>query len=48
MARPRGADGGDGIQMWRVAMNISNRQSRTAEKERSSSSGVGREADKLT
>jgi hypothetical protein len=31
MARPRVGDGGDGIQIWRVAANILNKQSRTAE-----------------
>jgi hypothetical protein len=30
MARPEVADGGDGLQIWRVAENILNRQSRTA------------------
>jgi hypothetical protein len=32
MARPRVADGGDGLQIWRVAANILNKQSRTADK----------------
>jgi len=32
MARPRVADGGDGLQIWRVAANKWNKQSRTAEK----------------
>jgi hypothetical protein len=31
MARPQGADGGDGLQTWRVAANILNKQSRTAD-----------------
>jgi hypothetical protein len=30
MARPRVADRGDGLQIWRVAVNILNKQSRTA------------------
>jgi hypothetical protein len=29
-ARPQVADGGDGLQIWRVAANILNKQSRTA------------------
>jgi hypothetical protein len=32
MARPQVADGGDGLQIWRVAANILNKQSRTAER----------------
>jgi hypothetical protein len=32
MARPQAADGGDGLQIWRVAANILNEQSRTAKK----------------
>jgi hypothetical protein len=31
MARPRVADGGDHLQIWRVAANILNKQSRTAD-----------------
>jgi hypothetical protein len=42
MARPQVADGGDGLQMWRVAANILNKQSRTADMAWSSSLGVGR------
>jgi hypothetical protein len=45
MARPQVADGGDGLQMWRVAANILNKQSRTADKGWSSSLGVGRGAN---
>ena len=30
MARPQVADRGDGLQEWRVAANIMNKQSRTA------------------
>jgi hypothetical protein len=32
MARPHVADGGDGLQIWKVAANILNKQSRTADK----------------
>jgi hypothetical protein len=32
MARPQVADGGDGLQIWRVAANILNKQSRTIDK----------------
>jgi hypothetical protein len=32
MARPQAADGGDSLQIWRVAANILNKQSRTADK----------------
>jgi len=42
MARPRFADGGDGLQIWKVAPNILNKQSGTADKEWSSDLGVGR------
>jgi hypothetical protein len=45
MARPQVADGGNGLEMWRVAANIFNKQSRTADKGRSSSLGVGRGAN---
>jgi hypothetical protein len=31
MARPQVADGGDHLQTWRVAANILNKQSRTAD-----------------
>jgi hypothetical protein len=41
MARPRVADGGGGLQIWRVAANISVKQSRTAHKGWSSSLGLG-------
>jgi hypothetical protein len=44
MARPQVADGGDGLQIWRVAANILNKQSRTADKGWSSSLGFGRGA----
>jgi hypothetical protein len=45
MARPQVADGGDGLQIWGVAANILNKQSRTADKGWSSSLGVGRGAN---
>jgi hypothetical protein len=45
MARPQVADGGDGLQVWRVAANILNKQSRTADKGWPSSLGVGRGAN---
>jgi hypothetical protein len=32
MARPQVADGGGGLQIWRVAVNILNKQPRTADK----------------
>jgi hypothetical protein len=32
MARPQVVDGGDGLQIWRVATNILTKQSQTAEK----------------
>jgi hypothetical protein len=41
MARPRVAGRGDGLQIWRVAANILNKQSRTADSGWSSSLGVG-------
>jgi hypothetical protein len=41
MARPRVADRGDGLQIWRVSANMLNKQSRTAESGWSSSLGVG-------
>jgi hypothetical protein len=45
MARPQVADGGNGLQIWRVAENILNKQSRTADKGWSSSLGFGRGAN---
>jgi hypothetical protein len=30
MTRPQAADGGDGLQIWRVAASMLNKQSRTA------------------
>jgi hypothetical protein len=40
MARPQVVDGGDGLQIWRVAASILNKRSRTADNEWSSSLGV--------
>jgi hypothetical protein len=40
MACPSVADGGDVLQIWRVAVNILNKQLRTADKGWSSSLGV--------
>jgi hypothetical protein len=45
MARPQVADGGDTLQVWRVAANILNKQSQTTDKGWPSSLGVGRGAD---
>jgi hypothetical protein len=45
MARPRVADGGDGLQTWKVAVNKLNMRSPTAEKGLYSSLSVGRQAD---
>jgi hypothetical protein len=45
MARPQVADGRDSFQIRRVAANILNKQSRTADKGWSSSLGVGRGAN---
>jgi hypothetical protein len=44
MARPYVADGEDGLQIWMVAANVFHKQSRTANKEWSSSLVVGRGA----
>jgi hypothetical protein len=45
MARPQVADGGDGLYIWRVAVNILHKQSRTVNKGQSPSLGVGRGAN---
>jgi hypothetical protein len=45
MARPRVADRGDGLQIWRVPANILDKQSRTADSGWSSSLRVGRGAN---
>jgi hypothetical protein len=42
MANPLDADGGDGLQIWRVDADILNKLSRAADKEWSSQHGVGR------
>jgi hypothetical protein len=44
MARPQIADKGVGLQISRMAANIFNKQSRTADMRWSSTSGLGREA----
>jgi hypothetical protein len=44
VARLQVADGGDGLQIWRVAANILNKQSRRADNGWSYSLGVGRGA----
>jgi hypothetical protein len=41
IARPRVADIGDSLQIWRIAANILNKQSRTADSGWSSNLGVG-------
>jgi hypothetical protein len=41
MARPKVADRGEGLQIWRAAANILNKQSRTADRGWPSSLGVG-------
>jgi hypothetical protein len=45
MARPRVADGGYGLQIWRVVANILNKQSHTADKGWSSGFWIGRRAN---
>ena len=42
------ADGGVDLQVWKLAANILNKQSWTADQEWSSSLGVWREANNLT
>jgi len=42
MVRLQVAEGGDGLQMWRVAANIMNKLSRTADKGWAPSLAVGR------
>jgi hypothetical protein len=44
MVRPQGSDW-DGLQIWRIAANILNKQSQTVDKGWSSSFGVGRGAN---
>jgi hypothetical protein len=48
MACPRVAGGGNGLQIWRVAVNILNKQSQTDDKGWSSSLGVWSGAFELT
>jgi hypothetical protein len=48
MARPQVADEGDGLQIWRVAANILNKQSPKSAKEWYSSFGVGHGARNLS
>jgi hypothetical protein len=45
MERPRVADGKDGLQLWRIAANILNKQPRINDKGWSSSLRVGRGAN---
>jgi hypothetical protein len=45
MACPQVVDGRNGLQIWRVAANVLNKQLQTAYKEWSSSLGVGYEAN---
>jgi hypothetical protein len=45
MARPRVSDRGDGLQIWRAAANILNKQSRTADSQWPSSLVIGRGAN---
>jgi len=45
MTHPQVADGGDGLQVWRVAANILNKQWQIANKGWSSSFGVGQGAN---
>jgi len=48
MARPQVVDGGEGLQIRRVAANILNKQSQIADNGWSSSLGVGRGLQPLT
>jgi hypothetical protein len=45
MARPQVADGEEGLQIWRVTVNVLNKQSWAADKGWTSSLGVGRGAN---
>jgi hypothetical protein len=45
MAHPQVVDGGDDLRIWKVAVNILNKQSRTADMGWSSILGVGRGAN---
>ena len=48
MAHTLGWDGGVGLQIWRLAANVLNKQSWTADQKWSSSLGVWHEANNLT
>jgi len=48
MVRPQVVDGREGLQIWRVAANILNKQSRTADKGWSSSLEGGHRANKTS
>jgi hypothetical protein len=48
MTRLRVADGGDGIQIWKVAVGMLNELSRAAEKGQSSNFKVGRRANNFS
>jgi hypothetical protein len=45
MACPQVANGGERLQIWRVAVNILSKQLQTANKEQSSSLRIGHEAN---
>jgi len=45
VARPQVSDGGNSVNVWRIAANILNKQSRTADNGWSSSLGFGRGAN---
>ena len=47
IARPLGCGWGVGLQIWRLAVNILNKHSWTADQEWSSNLGVWREANNL-
>jgi len=47
LARPQVGDGGEGLQIWMLAANILNNQSRTADKRRSFPLEFGRGANKF-
>jgi len=47
MARPQVVDGGDGLQIWRVAVNILNKQPQITDKGWSSSLGNGQRIKNL-
>jgi hypothetical protein len=48
MARPQVADGGDGLQIWRVFANALNKQSRTDDKSGPVAWGLVEEVQLLT